>query len=128
LRWAFSARAVSSIQAKLIQMKYFLQDEHALIRSAALEVFEKGGHLRLPPQIDLTGGHASERFLEIVGLQVTKEQTILAKKDAIPVPAGLLERPEHLRPNLTMTLAILRNKVWFDLEAESNSRHLSSTS
>src|ERR1035437_8265032 len=119
----YSTALSSCKRPVLIQVKDFLQDQHSLVRTSSFRALEKWSHLRLPAEINLSNRHSVEGFLKIVGLQVAKEQSVLTQEQAVVLPTGLPQRLEHVRPDLAMALAILRNPVFLDLKAESDAWH-----
>ena len=108
----------------LIQVKHFLQLDHAFIGMGAAKTLEIGGHEVLPALVDLLLRHAFECVLEAEGrLEVAEEQAVVAHEERVVVPAGAGEGIQHLRPDRFVVFDVFGDLVLFDFEKEGDAFH-----
>lgn len=85
-----------------IEVKDFFERKHRVIRAVAIKGVEERRHLGLPTLVYRIMLHGCTAFFEVVGLAIADHHAVRAQKEGVISPAGLVERGEHLRPNLGM--------------------------
>src|SRR6478672_8753234 len=83
----------------VLEVEDLLQLEEAGVWGGAAEVFEQVAHLGLPERVDLPRLHAGHGSVEVIGLEVPDEETVLPQEERVVAPAVLLQRVQHLRPH-----------------------------
>jgi hypothetical protein len=100
-----------------------LEEQEPLVGSPPGQPGEERGHLRLPPGVDLGGGHAGLRRGEVVRLDVADEQAVVAQEERVVAPAGVAQRGQHVRPHRAVPLDVLGHPLRPDLELEAVAGH-----
>jgi hypothetical protein len=105
-----------------LQVEHFGQDGERVVGVRTAGAFEEGRHLGLPAGVDVAVGHAGAGGVEVLGLQVADEESVLGEEQRVVRPAGFLEGLEHLGPDGGVAFAVLVHAVGPDAEGEAHAR------
>src|SRR5688572_28407034 len=81
------------------------------VRALVSGKLEERSHLGLPAGVHLALFHCLNRRLEVVAVQISDQQAVVAEKERVVAPACLPESVERLRPNLAMARPVLVEAV-----------------
>src|ERR1035438_2062877 len=98
----------SIIRTQSLQMEHLFQRQHPLVRPPPIQRFKKRRHLPLPPLVDLTPRHTTQRRRKIGRFQIPHQQPVVAQKQRVVPPSGFAQRRQHLRPDRLVALFVFR--------------------
>ncbi len=108
----------------LVQVEYFFELQHFLVRPFAPQRFKVRHHKLLPSRVDVLLRHALQSCLKTLGrFKVSEKQTVLAKEEGVIMPACLSEGVEHFRPYRLVPLFIFFHLLFSDFQQKANSLH-----
>lgn len=80
-------------------------------------------NLSLPPGVDVRGGHGVDGRVEILGLEVPDDESVVRDEQRVVPPARFAERGEHLRPDVLVAGHVLVAKLGLDPQQEADAVH-----
>src|SRR6266700_2995677 len=114
----------ASLAEPLVEVKYFLELDHFLVRPIAFERFKIRHHSFLPAAVDLFVCHVLQRCLEAFrSLKVAKKQPVRTNEEGVIMPSGTSQRLQHFGPDCLVSLLVLFQPFLSHFQQEPYSFH-----
>ncbi|MCY1217031.1 hypothetical protein D9M72_289300 [compost metagenome] len=111
-----SARGGLRRRKLIVKIEDFLEDLEPFIGCPVrvFRVIKKSGHFRLPAGVDFGERHPRPDGVEVVAFHVAHQQAVRAQEERVVVPACILQRTEHLRPDGGVPAPVLIDQSGLD--------------
>src|SRR5450755_913080 len=107
----------------LLQMKHFVEGQHALVWRPSIQRLEKRRHIALPSLVDFEAGHTAQGGLKIGRFEIPDQQAVGAQKQGIVPPSGFTQGLQHLRPDGLVAPLILVKAIRAHFQEKTNTFH-----